>query len=177
MMKGTINRILIGCLMMLVITEPARAALVSADSTQQMNQRNEKVEALGAEIEKIMLVRDGSGSDEEMMAFQNNINATKANQNKMMLNAASRAIAMGQRAVALATKAGKDDIEEMGKVIEQSDDLMNMLRQIAELESQHLQKINQITSLRGKMVELDALNNIMSGNVYAKNGEGSNGEQ
>ncbi|MBQ7413631.1 MAG: hypothetical protein IJV07_05120 [Alphaproteobacteria bacterium] len=125
------------------------------------------MEKLRQEIIKVMLVkRDTVAGKEQEYDFQNNINSVRENQNKIQVNAATRAVAMGKRAVALATKSGKEDIDAMGKVIEQNDDVLNMLKGVAKLQAQHLQKTNEITALRAKIVELNSIDNIIAGDVY-----------
>ena len=125
------------------------------------------MEKLRQEIIKVMLVRPNTvAGKEEKFDFQNNINSVRENQNKIQVNAATRAVAMGKRAVALATKSGEEDIASLGKVIEQNDDVLNMLKGVAKLQAQHLQKTNEITALRAKLVELNSIDNIIAGDVY-----------
>lgn len=122
-------------------------------------------EALRQEIIKIMLVNPKTtvkqgGKD----AYLDNINSVRENQNKIKLNAATRAIALGRRAVALATQSG-EDVNKSREAIESNDDVLNMLKDIAKLQAQHLQKINEITAMRAKMLELNSIESIMAGDV------------
>ena len=97
-------------------------------------------------------------------AYEDNINSVRENRNKIKMNAITRSIALGRRAVALAQESGKD-IDERRAAIEQNDDVMSMLKEIAKLEAQHLQKVNEITALRARMIELNSIENILTGSV------------
>lgn len=100
--------------------------------------------------------------------YRNNVNSARENQNKVQMNAATRAVALGERAVALATQGSKG-VEQARKDIENQKDILNMLKQIAKLQAQSLQKTNQITALRVKMVELNAMDSVITGDVITKN--------
>ena len=100
--------------------------------------------------------------------YRNNVNSARENQNKIQMNAATRAVALGERAVALATQGSKG-VEQARKDIENQKDILNMLKQIAKLQAQSLQKTNQITALRVKMVELNAMDSVITGDVITKN--------
>jgi len=102
--------------------------------------------------------------------YRNNVNSARENQNKIQMNAATRAVALGERAVALATQGSKG-VEQARKDIENQKDILNMLKQIAKLQAQSLQKTNQITALRVKMVELNAMDSVITGDVITKNEE------
>ena len=161
-------------MMFLMLAGPVSAAQVSTGSGSAAG--DEKIEALQEEIIKIMRVEPDTAANANAQAFEDNVNAVKDNQNKMMLNTATRAVAMGQRAVALATTSGKDDMILLKDKIEKAEDLMTVLDGIAELQAQHLQKINQISSLRGKMLELKALEGLMTGDVFAVSGGQEGGQ-
>ena len=97
--------------------------------------------------------------------YANNTNAVRDNQNTVKLNAASRAVALGQRAVALAIDSGSD-IEDLKKEIENRDDVLMMLKGIAKIQAQHLQKINAITAMRAKIMELNSIDNLIASDIY-----------
>lgn len=162
-------------MMFLMLAGPVSAAQVSVTGSES-GAGDEKIEALQEEIIKIMKVEPDTAANANAQAFEDNVNAVKDNQNKMMLNTATRAVAMGQRAVALATTSGKDDMILLRDKIEKAEDLMTVLDGIAELQAQHLQKINQISSLRGKMLELKALEGLMTGDVFAVSGGQEGGQ-
>ena len=129
-----------------------------------------QVEKIREEIVKIMLVKadtDVAAGAEKNSQFENNVNSVKENRNKMKLSAVTRAIALGQRAVALATQSGTADIDKMTKMIEEKKDVMNTMRAIAKLQAQHLQKHNEITALRAKILELDSIEHIVAGSIYS----------
>ena len=107
----------------------------------------------------------GSGASGNTYQYVNNVDSVTENRNKLRLNAASQAIALGQRAVSLATESG-NDIEKLRVEIENRDDMLRMLKGIAKLQAQHLQKTNAITAMRAKLVELNAIDNILSGDIY-----------
>jgi len=144
----------------------ARAAQVAAEDANQSGEA--RVEALQGEIKKIMYVQADAETNTNDQAFEDNINAVQDNQNKMMMNAATRAVAMGDRAVALATTSGKQDIQDLRDKLEKAEDLMTLLDGIATVYAQNLQKISEITALRAKMLELNSLNSIISsGTVFS----------
>ena len=122
------------------------------------------VEKTRQEIIKIMKVTPDRITNASAEVYQDNLNSVRENQNKIQVNAATRAIALGQRAVALSTQSGAD-IEKMRKDIEETDDMMQLLKNLARLQAQSLQKINEITALRAKMLELNSIENIVSGDV------------
>ena len=105
---------------------------------------------------------DGSGKEYE---YLNNEDSATENRNKMRLNAASQAISLGQHAVSAATTSG-EDVDALRKEIENRDDMLRMLKGIAKLQAQDLQKTNAITAMRAKLTELSALDNIISGSIY-----------
>jgi len=76
-------------------------------------------------------------------------------------------VAVGRRAVALATEA-KDDVEGRSKEVQERDDMLRMLKGIAKLQAQHLQKTSAITAMRAKIMELNAIDDIISGDIYTK---------
>lgn len=115
-------------------------------------------------IEEIMLVSDEEKPEDKDKKYLNNINSVRENQNKMKLNAVTRSIAVGRRAVALALKSG-EDIDELRAEIEQSKDMLNLLKSITKLQAQHLQKINQTTALRSRLLELNAIDIIIAGDI------------
>ena len=121
-------------------------------------------EELRQEIIKLMLVNPDTIANSNEKAFEDNINSVRENQNKIKLNAMTRAIALGRRAVALGIKSG-EDVDERRKAIETNDDILNMLKDVAALQAQHLQKINEITALRAKLLELNSIESIISGGV------------
>ena len=109
-----------------------------------------------------------SSSGDNEQSYLNNLDSTTENRNKLRLNAAVRAIALGQHAVALATASGKD-VDEMKEEIESRDDILRMLKGIAKLQAQNLQKTNAITAMRAKIAELNAIESITAGNIYTTN--------
>ena len=167
-MKQIIAGMVLGFLWL--VSVPVLAAQVSSGESET-TAGDEKVEALQEEIIKIMKVDPNTNTNQNTMAFKDNVNAARDNQNKMMMNAATRAVALGQRAVALATKSGQDDLAMLKDKIEKAENLMSVLDGIAELQAQHLQKINQISSLRGKMLELKAMDGLMAGDIFVANNQ------
>lgn len=103
-------------------------------------------------------------------AYVNNANSVRENQNKIKVNAASRAIALGKRAVWLGITSG-EEIEKLAKRLEYSDDFLTMFKGIAELQAQHLQKTSQNTALKAKLSELSSIDGIISGNLVTTNEE------
>ena len=97
--------------------------------------------------------------------YLNNLDSVMENRNKLRLNAASRAIALGQHAVALATDSG-DDVNALQAEIETQDDMLRMLKGIAKLQAQTLQKTNAITAMRAKIAELNAIDHVIHGSIY-----------
>ena len=93
----------------------------------------------------MMLLTSDVGSDTQAKKYINNINSVRENHNKMKLNAVTRSIALGKRAVALALKSG-EDIDALREEIETNNDMIYLLKGIAKLQAQHLQKTNQIGS-------------------------------
>ena len=172
-MKQVVTGVLL--LMIGLLVKPVLAAQVAVGGSD-VSAGEEKVEALQEEIIKIMKVDTDTGANVNAQAFEDNVNAVQDNQNKMMLNTATRAVALGQRAVALATKSGQDDLMLLKDKIEKADDLMIVLDGVAELQAQHLQKINQISSLRGKMLELKALDGLMAGDIFTVSGQQEGGQ-
>ena len=106
--------------------------------------------------------------------YLNNVDSTIENRNKLRLNAASRAFALGQHAVALATVSG-DDVNAIKDEIESQDDILRMLKGIAKLQAQNLQKTNAITAMRAKIAELNAIDGIINGSVYTTQPTSSSG--
>ena len=130
------------------------------------------IEDLRKQIVEMMLVNPdqeigGSKGDSEKYKYLNNINSVRENQNKIRINAGSRAVGLGKRAVALATEA-TEDVEGRSREIQERDDMLRMLKGIAKLQAQHLQKTNAITAMRAKIMELNAIDNIIAGDVYTK---------
>ena len=105
----------------------------------------------------------GSGSGEKK-SYIDNINSVRENQNKIKLNESTRAIALGRRAVSLALESGKD-VDERREAIEQNDEVIKMLKEIAKLQAQHLQKINEITALKAKLLAMNSIENIIAGGI------------
>ncbi len=124
-----------------------------------------EVEKVRQEIVKMMLVTSDVGSDTQAKKYINNINSVRENHNKMKLNAVTRSIALGKRAVALALKSG-EDIDALREEIETSNDMIYLLKGIAKLQAQHLQKTNQITALRSKLLELNSIDAIIAGDIH-----------
>ena len=108
---------------------------------------------------------DPTSSTSSEYDYANNTDSVRDNQNTIKLNAASRAVALGQRAVALATESGKD-VEDLKKEIENRDDVLMMLKGIAKIQAQDLQKINAITAMRAKIMELNAIDNMIANDIY-----------
>ena len=133
-------------------------------STGSTSAEATSAEELRQEIIKLMLVNPKTKINSNEKKFEDNINSVRENQNKIKLNAVTRSIAVGRRAVALGIKSG-EDVDERRKAIESKDDVLSMLKDIAKLQAQHLQKINEITSLRAKIVELNSIESILSGGV------------
>ena len=127
------------------------------------------VEKVRAEIMKMMLVDPKTVVDSEKKKYQDNINSVRENQDKIKLNAVTRAIALGRRSVALALKSG-EDIDALREEIETSGDMISLLKGIAKLQAQHLQKTNQITAMRSKILELNSIDAIISGDIYMNQG-------
>lgn len=127
---------------------------------------SDRTEKVTEKIEETTLVDPSKAKGVADLSYLNNEDSVVENRNKMRLNTASQAIALGQHAVALAVDAEEKDIEPLRKEIEYRDDMLRMLKGIAKLQAQHLQKINAITAMRAKMVELTAMNNIISGDIY-----------
>lgn len=115
-------------------------------------------------INEIMLVTDKKDAEKEGKEYLDNIHSVRENQHKIKLNAVTRSIALGRRAVALALKSG-EDIDEMREEIEKNNDMLNLLKSVAKLQAQHLQKINQITALRSKLLEMNAIDIIITGDI------------
>ena len=133
---------------------------------------SKSIEELRKTILEIMLVnpktgKGGSKGNDEKHQYLNNIDSVRENQNKIRINAAARSVAVGQRAVALATGV-TDDVEGRTKEIQKRDDMLRMLKGIAKLQAQHLQKTNAITAMRAKIMELNAIDNIIDGDVYTQ---------
>ena len=123
------------------------------------------VEKVRQEIVKMMLLTSDVGSDTQAKKYINNINSVRENHNKMKLNAVTRSIALGKRAVALALKSG-EDIDALREEIETNNDMIYLLKGIAKLQAQHLQKTNQITALRSKLLELNSIDAIIAGDIH-----------
>ena len=133
---------------------------------------SKSIEELRKTILEIMLVdpktgKGGSKGSEKKYQYLNNIDSVRENQNKIRINAAARSVAVGKRAVALATGA-TEDVEGRTKEIQERDDMLRMLKGIAKLQAQHLQKTSAITAMRAKIMELNAIDNIISGDVYTR---------
>jgi hypothetical protein len=130
-----------------------------------------KAHTLAATVRSITVVdpnrSKGAGDckDGKSCSYLNNEDSAMENRNKLRLNAAAQGIVLGQQAVALATESGKD-VDDLRKEIEYRDDVLRMLKGIAKLQAQHLQKTNAITAMRAKLVELSAIGNIASGSIY-----------
>ena len=105
-----------------------------------------------------------TGGDKKT-SYKNNEDSAMENRNKLRLNAAAQAIALGQHAAALATESGKD-VDALRVEIENRDDVLRMLKGVAKLQAQHLQKTNAITAMRAKIAELNAIDNIIAGSIY-----------
>ena len=131
------------------------------------------IEDVRQEIVKILFVSPETVPDSNAKKYQDNINSVRENQNKIKLNAVSRSIALGKRSVALALKSG-EDIDSLRKEIETSNDMIGLLKGIAKLQAQHLQKTNQITTLRSKIAELNAIDAIRAGDIYYKDDGSTN---
>lgn len=124
----------------------------------------DQMEALRQEIIRTMYVVSDVAPGAGDQSYLNNINTVRENQNKIKLNEATRAIALGRRAVALAVESGKD-LDQRREAIEQNDDVLKMLKEIAKLQAQHLQKTNEITALKAKLLALNSIENIIAGGV------------
>ncbi len=139
------------------------------------------LEKVRQEVVKIMYVTPNANPNAEsgnIESYEDNLNSVRENQKKIQLQSASRGVALGKRAVALATQSGKD-VDAIRENIESSDDIVNMLKGIATLQAQTLQKTNEITSLRAKMLELNSIDSIVRGDVVtteALNEEGGQNE-
>ncbi len=122
-------------------------------------------EDLRKDIVKMMyVVSDTEPGTSEQKKYIDNINSVRENQNKIKLNEITRSIALGRRAVALALESGKD-VDERRAAIEKNDDVFKMLKEIAKLQAQNLQKINEITALRARLVAMNSIENIIAGGV------------
>ena len=125
------------------------------------------LEKIRQEVVKIMYITPDADPNAEtgnISGYEDNLNSVRENQKKIQLQSASRGIALGKRAVALATQSGKD-VDAVRENIEGSDDIVNMLKGIATLQAQTLQKTNEITSLRAKILELDSIDSIVRGDI------------
>ena len=109
--------------------------------------------------------KTGTEKTSNSTKYKNNEDSAMENRNKLRLNAAAQAIALGQHAVALATESG-EDVDALRKEIENRDDVLRMLKGVAKLQAQHLQKTNAITAMRAKIAELNAIDNIIGGSIY-----------
>ena len=132
----------------------------------------QSIEKLRKKIVEMMLVnpqmgKGGSMGSDKQYQYLNNVDSVRENQNKIRINAGSRAVALGQRAVALATES-TDDVEGRTKEVQERDDMLRMLKGIAKLQAQHLQKTSAITAMRAKIMELNAIDNIITGDIYTK---------
>ena len=131
------------------------------------------IEELRKTIVEIMLVNPnqqkagGSKKGTEDEKYLNNIDSVRENQNKIRINAGSRAVALGKRAVALATES-TEDVEGRSREVKERDDMLRMLKGIAKLQAQHLQKTSAITAMRAKIMELNAIDDIIAGDIYTR---------
>lgn len=123
------------------------------------------VEKVRTEIIKMMMVDPETVVNSAEKKYQDNVNSVRENQDKIKLNAVTRAIALGKRSVALALKSG-EDIDALREEIESSGDMISLLKGVAKLQAQHLQKTNQITAMRSKLLELNAIDTIIAGDIY-----------
>ncbi len=92
------------------------------------------------------------------------VNEVRANQNQLQINALSSGIGNGLKSSALVGASGEELAERSDK-IEMSSDIFNMLKEIAGLSAQSLQKNNAITAMKAQLLEMGALDNIVSGGV------------
>lgn len=92
------------------------------------------------------------------------INEVRENQNQLQINALSSGIGSGLKSSALVGASGEELAERSDK-IEMSSDIFNMLKEIAGLSAQSLQKNNAITALKAQLLEMGALDNITAGGV------------
>ena len=134
------------------------------------NKDSEKMSRLKTGVRNTTMVdpnksKGGSCGDGKNCSYLNNEDSAMENRNKLRLNAAAQAIALGQHAVALATESG-EDVDALRKEIENRDDILRMLKGLAKLQAQHLQKTNAITAMRAKVAELNAIDNIIAGSIY-----------
>jgi len=115
-------------------------------------------------IKMLYVTTDAKPGTSDEKNYIDNINSVRENQNKVKLSEATRSIAVGRRAVALALESGKD-VDERREAIEQNDEVMKMLKEVAKLQAQHLQKINEITALKAKILAMNSIENIIAGGV------------
>lgn len=139
---------------------------MDGNSLEEGGGSSAQVEKVRKEIANMMLVTSEVAEGSQSKKYQNNINSVRENQNKIKLNAISRSIALGKRSVALALESGKD-IDALRQEIETSNDMISLLKGIAKLQAQHLQKTNQITALRSKLLELNSIDAIIAGDIYS----------
>ena len=131
-------------------------------------------------IKMMYVTTDAQPGTSEGKNYIDNVNSVRENQNKVKLNEATRSIALGRRAVALALESGQD-VDERREAIEQNDEVIKMLKEIAKLQAQHLQKINEITALKAKILAMNSIDNIIAGGISTmdekakKNSAGSGG--
>lgn len=121
--------------------------------------------AIQADIVDLMLAKKDSvigGTGEA--TYKDNLNSTRENQNKIKASAVARSIALGKRAVALGTAASEDS-KNLQEELRKQNNIVDFLRMMAVLSAQTMQKTNEITALRAKMVELNAIDTIQSGDV------------
>ena len=86
------------------------------------------------------------------------IEKTRKNQNDLQINSNSNGIGSGQKASALVTYENLRDLENLSDGASSADDIMNLLKQIALVKVQALQKNTVITSLKSQIAEQDAIN-------------------
>lgn len=122
------------------------------------------MDELEDEISKIMYINPETVTNASEKEYQDNLNSVHENRNKIQFNAATRAIALGQRATALSTQSGKD-ITTLKTEVEKTDNMLALLKKIAQLEGQSLSKTNEITSMRAKLLELSSIESIISSDV------------
>lgn len=115
--------------------------------------------------------------DDKMTALQNKITGlmkagadtsiemVRKNQNDMQINSNSNGIGGGQRASALVTQNGAKEFEQLSDGASSAEDIMNLLKQIALVRVQALQKNTAITSLKSQIAEQDAIDSVIVNGV------------
>ncbi len=93
------------------------------------------------------------------------IQMVRKNQNDIQVNSNSNGIGSAQKASALVTYENLKDLENLSDNASSADDIMNLLKQIALVKVQALQRNTVITSLKAQIAEQDAVDAEIVGGV------------